>query len=287
MPGAIWFPADPTNYYSYLNHAGVKNNPKGIVLHTPQEPANSYPSTPHYFQNPNLQASTHYFSAYTGDIYQMVNEEDAAIANGVKNKPYPSWADPLHSLNWQSVNVEIEGYDYNIQDTLIRGRPQWNGLLSLLSNRAAYYNIPLDREHIIGHYQVADDRSDPGAGFPWDALINDLQGGSDMFVRFNGVASYFTGKTYPIGPNNIMALWTDFPALPHNAKAVELDVRISPTSNGEVVFKDGNKAYADALSTYKPQSIVRVIPGQNGIIYFDVNKAPITFFIIGIVGFWV
>jgi len=286
-PGAIKLPAHPSNFYTPENHGGVANKPLGWVLHTPEEPADAYPSTPYYFQTPGIQASTHYFAAYTGEIWQMVPERCAAIANGVKGKPYPSWASPSTSLNWQSLNVEIEGYGHSIHQTLIPGNAQWQGLLSLIRSRAAFYHIPLDREHIIGHYQVAFDRSDPGALFPWDALIRDLGSGDDMFVRFNGVTP-LSGKTYGAGTNYFVSLFFDFPTLPKNAKAVELDVRIEPNTSGKVVWKDGNKRdFADEVNRYKPQSIVKVIPASDGRIFFDVFDAPVKFSVIGIVGFWV
>ena len=51
------------------------NVPKGWVLHTPEEKADAIPVTPYYFQTPNLSASTHYFVATNGDVYQMVREK--------------------------------------------------------------------------------------------------------------------------------------------------------------------------------------------------------------------
>lgn len=40
----------------------------------------------------------------------------------------------------------------------------------------AQYNIPIDRNHIIGHYRLdsVNRRNDPGPGFPWDRLFADL-----------------------------------------------------------------------------------------------------------------
>jgi hypothetical protein len=46
--------------------------------------------------------------------------------------------------------------------------------VALVRDRALAWKIPLDREHIIGHYQVASDRTYPGLRFPWDALMRDL-----------------------------------------------------------------------------------------------------------------
>ncbi len=252
-PGALVVPADSSNYYRPEGHGGVPNAPKGWVLHTPEERADNIEVTPYYFQTPNISASTHYYLDNDGDVYQMVPERCAAIANGVVGKPYPSWADPRVSLNWQSLNVEIEGEARTIESTLIIGGPQWRSLVSLIKHRAAFYRFPTDREHIIGHYQVASDRTDPGLGFPWAALMQELQGG-DMFVRMNATAKYagvvggWSGKVFaPRAQPYEMAVGADFPPVPAGA-LMRLDVRIDPTTTGWMAIQDGGGAWAAEMN---------------------------------------
>jgi N-acetyl-anhydromuramyl-L-alanine amidase AmpD len=177
-PLAIVYPAHQTNYRTPAGHGGVPNRPRGCVLHTPEEPADNVESTPAFFAQPNREASTTYYLDNDGDVYQLVPESCMAIANGVEGKPYPSWADPSTSLNWQSFSIEIEGRAATIHETLTPA--QWASLIALIRHRCGHYGIPLDREHIIGHYQVSNQRSDPGAGFPWDALMRDLQEGDGL-----------------------------------------------------------------------------------------------------------
>ena len=170
-PPAIWFPAHPTNIL------GPPCHPKGIVLHTPEEFADGYPATPHWFSqaHPDRAGSTHYFAAATGTMYQCVREKDAAIANGVtKDKPYPSWANKNVSLNRQTTNIEIEGYAATIGQTMPRGSVQWKALIDWIVFECQKWDIPCDREHIIGHYQVASNRSDPGT-LNIDAVVADAQ----------------------------------------------------------------------------------------------------------------
>jgi N-acetyl-anhydromuramyl-L-alanine amidase AmpD len=175
-PGAIVLEAHPTNWRTY------QNVPKGWVLHTPEEPADNNETTPAFFAAPNRQASTHYYLDNDGDVYQMVAERYSPIANGVLGKPYPSWANRNTSLNSQSLNVEIEGRAATIHETMAVPGPQFDSLVRLIRHRANFYGFPPDREHIIGHYQVSIDRSDPGAKFPWAALIAALnpKGDDDM-----------------------------------------------------------------------------------------------------------
>lgn len=288
--GAIVVPANFDNAYSVAGHGGVPNKPRAFILHTPEEAADNNEVTPRWFQqyHPDSRGSTHYYLDNDGDVYQCVPEAWGAIANGFnpgvpQRVSYPAWAAP-HSLNWQTISVEIEGYAHNIASTL--NQVQFDALVRLVRNRCQFYGIPLDREHINGHYQLAFDRTDPGASFPWARFIDALSGGGDMFNRLNGVAGFFSNRVFSASKDNFMALRTDFPGLPQTAKAVELDIRIDPTTTGDLVLKDGNKAFADDLNRNKSQAVVKVIPGPDGKVFFDVLNAPVKFLQVGIVGYW-
>ena len=178
-PGAINYQASIANYGGY----GQPNTPKAIVLHTPEEPADGNESTPVWFANPAAGASTHYYADNDGDIYQMVVDIDCAWANGNRagvnrtwkgvKDAWPPWAEAGVSLNCQTLSIEIEGYAATIGQTLTD--VQFGSLAKWIKFKAAQYGIPLDRDHIIGHFEVATDRTDPGASFPWDRLMRDLQ----------------------------------------------------------------------------------------------------------------
>lgn len=172
-PGAIDYPAHSTNV---LNPPA--NVPKGWVLHTPEEPADGYAGTPVWFARPNVGGSTHYFVSYLGFVFQCVAENVGAIANGVTpGKNYPVFATNFVSLNRQTLSVEIEGYAATIANTI--SPAQKTALLNLIRHRCQAHGIPLDRQHIIGHYEVANNRSDPGT-LDIDALVAELQE-DDMF----------------------------------------------------------------------------------------------------------
>ena len=169
FPGAITtIRAHPTNTL------GPPNNPKGFCVHTPEEPADDYPATPYWFSlpHPDRAGSTTWFISTKGTVYECVPEDVAAIANGVIGKPYPAWADPNVSLNRQTVSVEVEGYAATIGTTLTAA--QRASLVALIRYAAAKYGFPIDRAHIFGHYEVANNRSDPGT-LPIDAIIAEAQ----------------------------------------------------------------------------------------------------------------
>lgn len=53
---------------------------------------------------------------------------------------------------------------------------QMESLISLVADISSRYNIPIDREHIIGHNEVAPGyKSDPGDAFFWDDFIEKVK----------------------------------------------------------------------------------------------------------------
>ena len=155
-PGAIVVEAAQYGYPK-----GARNNhPKAWCLHTPEEVADSQPSTPYYFHNTTRNASTTYFVSYLGLVFQCVPESEGAYANAVEGKPYPVWPDSKVNLNLQTLSIEIEGYAATIHQTMPRGSPQWKALVNLMAHRCKALNIPPGRT--FGHYQVSVNRSDPG-----------------------------------------------------------------------------------------------------------------------------
>ncbi len=53
---------------------------------------------------------------------------------------------------------------------------QINSLVFLVSDIASRYNIPIDREHILGHEEVAPGyKLDPGEAFPWNEFMERLE----------------------------------------------------------------------------------------------------------------
>lgn len=169
-PGAIVFEA---RNYGFGGKPGRLNQPKGWVIHTPEEPADERPNTPAYFATTDRLASTHYFVSFLGFVYQCVPERSGAYANTVEGKPYPEWADPHTNLNLQTLNVEVEGYAATIGRTM--SAPQAKALADLIRHRSLEYNIPVDRAHIIGHYEVSVNRSDPGT-LDLNRLVGLVQG---------------------------------------------------------------------------------------------------------------
>ena len=313
-PGAIVAPCDASNCYNPANHGGVTNRPLAFVLHTPEEPADNWASTPRWFAqyHPAQAGSTTYFVSFTGDVYQILPESWGAIANGLDGKPRPAWAGPSGSLNWLSLSVEIEGYANSIGSTLRVGSPQWQALVRLIKHRCAAWRIPLDRQHVVGHYELSTARTDPGATFPWAALMHDLgstvyapppiiiipgQGATDMIpvrhnqrAKFGGVEGGWTNRQFEPRKEMYVVRARGDMNIPEGVSLIEVDTRIDPTTTGSIVIYDGGmdelNKFADALSRLKPEAIAKVFLDSNGDFRFRVSGAPVKFRELGSTMYW-
>lgn len=120
--------------------------PEAVVIHIM---AGSIQSCDSWFNNPNSQASAHYGIAKNGEIHQYVKEEDAAWhAGGVYN---PTWnlIKPNINPNLYTIGIEHEGQPGDIWT-----EQQKQASASLIREICERWQIPIDRDHIIGHYQI-------------------------------------------------------------------------------------------------------------------------------------
>jgi N-acetyl-anhydromuramyl-L-alanine amidase AmpD len=158
-------PNDKTNYGNYDN----ANRPKDmkvqyIVIHDTE---GSYDSAISGFQDPTQYTSAHYvIRSSDGAITQMVPTRDVA------------W----HAGNWQynmnSIGIEHEGFA--AEGGTWYTESMYQSSAKLVRYLAAKYNIPLDRQHIIGHEEVpgptpgivAGMHTDPGAFWDWSHYMD-------------------------------------------------------------------------------------------------------------------
>lgn len=143
----------------------------GICDH---QTAGQYPGCLSWMCNSEAQASAHYLVTRDGEIFQLVNDEDVAWHAGAINNPIWSLYDGINP-NKVLIGIEHECYpdvggDGNLTEI------QYQASLWLHQLLIQKWNIPIDRNHLIGHYQIDSvNRSNcPGNAFPWDKLMNDL-----------------------------------------------------------------------------------------------------------------
>lgn len=156
-PDAESHPAAGENYTAASRPSSNKIDK--IVIHVTQ---GSWEGSLSWFQNPEAQASAHYtVRSSDGKIGQSVRESDIA------------W----HAGNWEynetSVGIEHEGF---IDESKWFTEEMYKSSAKLAVDIAKEYDIPLDRDHIIGHVEVPGaDHTDPGKHWDWDHYMELLK----------------------------------------------------------------------------------------------------------------
>jgi hypothetical protein len=174
----LWVPAHSDNYSHRRDVDWL-----ALVIHTPEEDADDFEGTPAWFQNPAAGASTHFYVDSDGDVYQMVPLSEGSYGQGVRQfnrvwkgaqgqvAPWlPTTSGVLHNYNWHCLGIEVEGRAASIPP---RGHSnaQWTSLVTLCRYLCERYRISINRDHIVGHYEIANHKSDPG-NLDLEALVD-------------------------------------------------------------------------------------------------------------------
>ncbi|HYH94516.1 N-acetylmuramoyl-L-alanine amidase, partial [Hyalangium sp.] len=150
-PGAYppmdWVAAHPNNYIIGRGGGTVRY----VLIHTTE---GGYWGTIDWFSQANpYQSSTQYvIQSSTGNITQMVSEANAAWHAG----------NDYYSRN--SIGIEHEGYLNN--PSYWYTEAMYRSSASLVCAIAKRYGIPVDQQHIIGHYQVPNPYAISGSSAP-------------------------------------------------------------------------------------------------------------------------
>ncbi|WP_347178118.1 N-acetylmuramoyl-L-alanine amidase [Streptomyces sp. LX-29] len=125
-----------------------------VVIHVVQ---GGYADALKVFRDPEHGAATHYVVRQDGRIAQTVRELDVAFHAG--NRDY----------NERSVGIEHAGFVDRPRDFT---EPMYRASARLTAGICARYDIPVDREHLIGHVEVpGTDHTDPGRHWDWDRYL--------------------------------------------------------------------------------------------------------------------
>ncbi|MFD4690823.1 N-acetylmuramoyl-L-alanine amidase [Streptomyces sp. NPDC058463] len=167
VPAAYQQTGDPADKETYGNYDTSdrphSNAVKFIVLHDTEV---DYDTTLKIFQNPLNQTSAHYVvRSADGHVTQMVKNKDVAWQAG-------NWYLNTHSIGIEQEGVAAEGAKWYTPE-------MYRSTARLVRHLAAKYDIPLDRQHIIGHDGVpptsaAGTRNmhwDPGPYWDWNRFM--------------------------------------------------------------------------------------------------------------------
>lgn len=120
--------------------------PELIVIHIM---AGSLKGTDSWFANPVSKVSAHYGVGFHGEIHQYVQEKNKAWHAGGVNAPNFKLFKNGVNPNEYTIGIECEGYD--LKDA---PQAQLTALAALVADICTRNSILIDRDHIIGHYQI-------------------------------------------------------------------------------------------------------------------------------------
>ncbi|MEZ0069067.1 N-acetyl-anhydromuramyl-L-alanine amidase AmpD [Streptacidiphilus sp. MAP12-20] len=107
-----------------------------------------------FFQDPTAYASAHYVVGRDGSVTQLVPTKDIAWHAGNK------------TLNAHSIGIEHEGYA--LREGTWYTESEYQSSAALVKYLAARFNVPLDRQHLLGHDDVPGPVQAKVAGMHWD-----------------------------------------------------------------------------------------------------------------------
>ena len=128
--------------------------------------------------------SVHYIIERDGTVHCYVPEDRVAWHAG--KGQWKGEEKYLNSMNQYAIGIELVGMgsqadmasymtksEYNAIDDSLKGfTPEQYASLKLLVEDICQRNdIPMDREHVIGHQEYAEQKTDPGELFDWTQLI--------------------------------------------------------------------------------------------------------------------
>lgn len=138
------------------------------------------------FQNPATQASAHY-GISKGRVWQWVKEQDIAYHAGV-------WA-----VNTESIGIEhdatLNGHNLSEEDYQLSGK--------LVAEIAKRHNIPLDRQHIIGHREVKPTQCPGTIDIDRIIAIAKAQGAPALPMRFEAVKRKTNPTIYAVAGESL------------------------------------------------------------------------------------
>ncbi len=227
-----------------------KYRPEAIVIHIME---GSLAGTDSWFRDPRSKVSAHYGVGKNGEVHRYVAETNTAWHAGRVNAP--SWPLIRKAANGLFVNPNLYtiGIEHEGREDTDWSEAMYQTSAALIRDICTRWNIPIDREHIIGHHEIYALKTCPGKKVNLAKLIM-LAGGTPAaaptgstqvhFVRVPEEGTVKTKSRMRIRPMPS----TELPEL----YMVEPNARLSfsgYTTNGEVINGNG-KWYYTAEETW-------------------------------------
>jgi len=107
--------------------------------------------TASWFASPISSVSAHYGIGLNGEVHQYVKDDKSAWSNGRVNNPTAKIVLDNLNINQNKISLSIE---HEGQDLSKAPEIQLKTSAELIKTLAMKWNIPINRQHIIGHYEI-------------------------------------------------------------------------------------------------------------------------------------
>lgn len=174
-----------------------------IVIHDTET---SYDAAINLFQQPGGNSAHYVMRSSDGAVTQMVPTKDLAFQAG------------NYSTNMHSIGIEHEGYAAHGGTWYTEA--QYEATAELVRYLADRFGIPLDRQHILGHDNVAGPKSSLVSSMHWDP------GPSWDWNHFMSLLGVHTGR-HGVGP--VGSVVTIAPRFHENLQTVQICPSDDPT----------------------------------------------------------
>ncbi len=134
------------NFLKGRTFGGIAYKPEAIVIHIME---GSLSGTDSWFASPASKVSAHYGVGNSGEIHQYVQEVDSASHAGVEVNPTWSLIKLTGNPNYYTIGIEHEGVYTSVWPEDMK-----KASANLIAEICHRWNIPIDRNHIIGHYEI-------------------------------------------------------------------------------------------------------------------------------------
>jgi len=168
-----------------------------IVIHTVQGSLKSAVNT---FSSSNLgyPRSAHYTIGKSGEVIKSVPARKVAWHAGT-SPPGSGGKHESQVLNGNSIGIEHAGF---VDDPNFPTESQYRASAALTRYLCELYDIPIDREHIVGHEEIKSTKGDPGPNWDWDYYLNLVKHGTRETEEKDGVT---TEVPQPAEQNNFLS----------------------------------------------------------------------------------
>lgn len=142
--------------------------PEAVVIHIME---GSLAGTDSWFKSPASNVSAHYGIGKTGEVHQYVKETDTAWHAGRVNNPSWQLIKPGGNGHFINPNYYTIGIEHEGNESSDWTEDMYNSSSEMIKSICSRWNIPIDRNHIIGHHEIYSLKTCPGHKVDLNKLI--------------------------------------------------------------------------------------------------------------------